>query len=533
VIDFLPRELVVRMTVQEVTFGIDSGELAREAVAGIRNRFRTRRNGRLQTRRTYYDTFDWRLHRDGGTLCAQRHDGRWLLRWLLLDGAQRHRSLCDEVPGFAWDLAPTPFRRDLHEIIEMRRLLPMVRVQVRGETLAILDGMDKTVARVHFEQGTASAGDEGPAQRMIERLHVVPVVGYPSDHASIARFLEEQFDLHRHDGGELALALDAVGTQPDSYSSKLDVPLDPGMRADEATKRILRALLETMRANEDGTRRDLDSEFLHDFRVAVRRTRSYLGQVKSVFDAQTLERYRGDFAWLGGISGPTRDLDVYLLHMREYLTELPETMRPGLAALESHLQGRQKTEQRRLARALASERYTNLLRDWSEFLNTPGSDARPGGCDAARSVRELAAERIRNAFRRVHRRGEGLSTDTPPETVHRLRIDCKKLRYLLEFFRNVFEPKSITPMVHSLRQLQDHLGDFNDLELQQRELRCTAEEMLEAGTPEAGTLLAMGCLVGRLAQRQSALNRVLVDAVRSFIGDRNRASFRKLGSSGT
>jgi CHAD domain-containing protein len=117
--------------------------------------------------------------------------------------------------------------------------------------------------------------------------------------------------------------------------------------------------------------------------------------------------------------------------------------------------------------------------------------------------------------------------------VHRLRIDCKKLRYLLEFFRNVFEPKSITPMVHSLRQLQDHLGDFNDLELQQRELRCTAEEMLEAGTPEAGTLLAMGCLVGRLAQRQSALNRVLVDAVRSFIGDRNRTSFRKLGSSGT
>jgi len=521
------------MTVPEVTFGIDSGELAREAIAAIRKRFRTRQEGRPQARRTYYDTFDWRLYRKRGTLCAQRHERRWLVRWLLLDGTQRHRALCADVPGFAWDLAPTPFRRDLHEVIEMRRLLPVVQVRVRGGALAILDGLDKTVARVHFESGTASAGDGAPAQRLIERLHIVPVVGYLSDHVSITRFLEQEFGLRRHDGGELTLALEAVGTRPGTYSSKFDVPLDPGMRADEATKRILRALLETMRANEDGTRRDLDSEFLHDFRVAVRRTRSYLGQVKSVFDAQTLERFRGEFAWLGGVSNPTRDLDVYLLHMREYVTELPEPMRPGLAALEGHLRGRHKTEQRRLARALASERYTNLMRDWSEFLNAPSANGLPEGSAAERSVRELAAECIRKAFRRAQKRGEGLSTDTPVETVHRLRIDCKKLRYLLEFFRNVFEPKSINPLVRSLKQLQDHLGDYNDLELQQRELRSTAEEMIAGPAPEAGTLLAMGCLVGRLAERQSALNRILIDAVRSFIGERNRKRFQELGSTGT
>jgi CHAD domain-containing protein len=165
------------------------------------------------------------------------------------------------------------------------------------------------------------------------------------------------------------------------------------------------------------------------------------------------------------------------------------------------------------------------MRDWSAFLNAP-----PGGSDADRGARELAAERIRYAFRRAQKRGKGLSTDTPAETVHRLRIDCKKLRYLLEFFRNVFEPESIKPLVRSLKRLQDHLGDYNDLEVQQRELRSTAEEMIATQTPKAGTLLAMGCLVGRLAERQSALHRILIDAVRSFIHDRNGRRFQELGN---
>ena len=72
-----------------------------------------------------------------------------------------------------------------------------------------------------------------------------------------------------------------------SRSAKLDVPLDPSMRTDAALRRILVALLAAMRANEDGTRRDLDPEYLHDFRVAIRRTRSCLGQVKGVLDRKT------------------------------------------------------------------------------------------------------------------------------------------------------------------------------------------------------------------------------------------------------
>ena len=109
-----------------------------------------------------------------------------------------------------------------------------------------------------------------------------------------------------------------------------------------------------------------------------------------------------------------------------------------------------------------------------------------------------------------------------------MRIACKKLRYLLEFFRSVFEPQRVAPLVRSLKGLQDYLGEFNDLTVQQRELRAMAAEMHGRGVGSTNTVLAMGGLIGRLEQRQADLKRRLLEAVRSFVGKPNRAAFREL-----
>ena len=100
------------------------------------------------------------------------------------------------------------------------------------------------------------------------------------------------------------------GKQPATYSGKLAVPLEADMRADASLRKILRVLFATMEINEQGTIDDLDTEFLHDFRIAVRRTRSALNQVKSVFPEHSRTRFAKHFAWLGDITTPTRDLDV-------------------------------------------------------------------------------------------------------------------------------------------------------------------------------------------------------------------------------
>ena len=85
------------------------------------------------------------------------------------------------------------------------------------------------------------------------------------------------------------------------------------MPAAAAVAAVLTALLDTLEANVPGTIRDIDTEFLHDLRVAVRRTRSALKLAGDVLPGGWPRRFRPEFKWLGDLTTPTRDLDVYLL----------------------------------------------------------------------------------------------------------------------------------------------------------------------------------------------------------------------------
>ncbi len=77
---------------------------------------------------------------------------------------------------------------------------------------------------------------------------------------------------------------------------------------------IYQALLDNINRNIPGVLADWDTEFLHDLRVAIRRTRSGLSLVKKVLPDAVVARFKRDFGLLGSLTGPTRDLDVYLLN---------------------------------------------------------------------------------------------------------------------------------------------------------------------------------------------------------------------------
>ena len=51
--------------------------------------------------------------------------------------------------------------------------------------------------------------------------------------------------------------------------------------------------------------------------------------------------------------------------------------------------------------------------------------------------------------------------ELPVETLHRLRIECKYLRYNLEFLASLLGRES-NEIIALLRKLQDDLGDLND-----------------------------------------------------------------------
>src|SRR5262249_19340824 len=144
--------------------------------------------------------------------------------------------------------------------------------------------------------------------------------------------------------------------------------LDPVVRADVGARQIHLALLEILMANEPGIRGNVDSEFLHDFRVAIRRARSLLGQIRAVFPADIVEHFAGEFSWIGRLTGSPRDTDVLILALREQHEEFDADDMNTLIAL---LGGMQQREYERLVGALDSTRYQRLLADWRAFLESP------------------------------------------------------------------------------------------------------------------------------------------------------------------
>lgn len=489
----------------------------------------------------FYDTFDWRLWSEGVTLDESVDDGQRLLRLVSRVGAVLHRQPLDEdapPPAFASALPAGSLRQWLEGVIAPRRLLPLVELRTRIATLHILDVEEKTVARVDRIESFATAPDaastgaalDAPAEAvpLRPRIRLRPVRGYDDDFAALRRSLGElRLDAPRR--GLFDEAVAAVGRVPGDDPTKVRLDLDPAEPAADAARRIHRHLLAVIDANEDGTRRDLDSEFLHDFRVAVRRTRSALSQIQGVFAPDHLEHFKTEWRWLGGVTGPTRDLDVYLLKMPDYRAALPDGVRADLEPLEAHLVERQRVEQAALADALASPRYRELIADWRRFLDHPPPVTATSAPHAERPIRELASERIWKSFRKVVRRGGAIDDSSPDEALHDLRIDCKKLRYLLEFFRALYPAQEIDPAIKSLKRLQTVLGDFNDYSVQQESMRHLAEELAGGdGAAPASTLLAMGRLVAHLEAGQRAERERFAERFAAFAAAPTQRRFRAL-----
>jgi CHAD domain-containing protein len=305
--------------------------------------------------------------------------------------------------------------------------------------------------------------------------------------------------------------------------AKVDVALAYDQRADAAAVAVLRRLLTVIGDNVPGCIRGDDDEYLHQLRIAVRRSRTVQRQLAGVFGPQELPGFRSEFRWLQQATGDARDLDVYV-HDFELLRDmLPEAMRPDLDPLAPVLIHSRLAARAEMARALMSRRAANLFEDWDRLLETlvelPLQD-RP---DARLSIGEVAGKRIRKVYKRIVRMGRGIDSSSPPQDYHELRKKGKELRYLLELFGvKLFDEETVAPMVKALKELQDVLGRHQDREIQSAMLRSSADEVatLSGG---AAACMAMGVLVDRLGVDERAARQEFGDRFAQLASKQQRA----------
>lgn len=477
----------------------------------------------------YLDTFDWRLYRSGWTLYATRGRRGGKLVLATLEGEMLQTVVGVGPPAFARDVPSGRLREVIGAVIEPRRLLALARMAVQEQIVLVLNADEKTVVRLVLQTRLLSKPGRGDVStRLSDVVRVEPVKGYNKERKTVSALLAKKLLLATASESAFASAMTSAGLTPGGYKSKLTIPLSPQMRGEQAVRTIHQELLQTMFANTDGVRRNLDPEFLHDYRVAIRGTRSLLKQVKDVFPGSDVRHFSNEFKWLGTATGPVRDLDVYLLRTEGFRAELPADMREHLKPLDEYLRVHHDEEQRRLVRILRSRRYRSLMEGWSAFLSTPVL-LEDGSCPgAARPVSELAADRIWSTYRRVCKRARVIEENTPAQALHALRIECKKLRYLLEFFKTVYPPEEMRPLMQSLKKLQTNLGNFNDCEVQRVTLQRFAHEMYQEGVASADSLLAMGRLMDHLLRQQGEERRRFQTCFASFSLPDNRKRYRRL-----
>jgi CHAD domain-containing protein len=243
------------------------------------------------------------------------------------------------------------------------------------------------------------------------------------------------------------------------------VQLDPVMRTEVAVATFLSAFHQVMNANEKGIVTDLDPEFLHDFRVAIRSSRALLTQAHGVFPKRYLARFKSTLAWLARATGPQRDLDVFLLRFEDYRAKLPHSVQDHLFPLRDFLLKCQWTEHRRLVRTLVSKRYLDFKRIYTEFLAGMAT-RRSRTAEGKRPALQAASQAIWRAYCKTTQEGQAITSDSPIEQLHKLRKTCKKLRYLLEAFQTLYPCQKIRNVIKELKRLQDGLGALVDLDVQ-------------------------------------------------------------------
>ncbi len=480
----------------------------------------------FQIERSWYDTFDWRLHRAGIRLRTEPRDGRVLLTCLpraSREGTRVGHLLLSEIPRFAWDLPQSDLRESITGAVEMRALLPRAMIQSASKTLIQRNRDEKTILRLAVDRPSVM-GPQGP-HPLRPRITVLPLRGYGKAAKRAARFISRKLGLRQSKADELTAASQALGVPIGGYSSKLDLKLDPTARADLATKQICRRLLEVMDANVDGMCLQVDTEFLHDFRVAVRRTRSALSRLRGVFPSPTVQRFGRELRWVGQMTGPARDYDVYLLQLDDLIELVPEPMREALEPLRPWLEARHVVAHRELVDAVSSPRFKKLMTDWRTFLGAP-VPKRSSLPNAQLPLLTVARAEIWRVYRRALRDGGAIKASSPTSELHDLRKTCKKLRYLLEFFRSLFPGEAMSRLIGALKILQGNLGAIQDLEVQADSIAAMSEPLHRQES--AATLMAIGVLVDQLRRRQAAQIEAFGAVFTGFAAKDNRQLARKL-----
>ena len=332
--------------------------------------------------------------------------------------------------------------------------------------------------------GTTVSAPGGPAKPPAELQRVLAALLRGDDVVQVARLRRGENEVVLLDGQRVLASYDDFD---EALKDALQPPSEEAAPAKNAPavehlRAYLRAQVEAIERHDPAVRVGSDPEDLHKLRVAVRRSRAALREARALLGDEGGRRLRDELKWLGGRLGPARDLDVLIARLRDEVAELDGPDAVSAGKIVTQLEDERAAAQRELLETLESQRYADVLALLGQVAEAP---------PVATSDISLARLTQRE-FRKLKRQIEALGPTASNDSLHRARIQAKRLRYATELSSRVLGKKG-DGVVSAAKTFQDVVGAHQDAVVAEEHIRAAARRSRGVGA---------GIAAGRLIERE-------------------------------
>ncbi len=469
------------------------------------------------------ETFEWNLYRHN--ILAVRHQNQSITLWdednLFDDELSFEIEEINARDKFWWDLPESEAKDRLKPMIDLRALHPVYKGVLKIEALNLQNEEGKTLV---FCQLISIYESEKPRTPVMRQVSISPVTGYAKEYEQAVKLLTS-LQSFKPSLKPLDSLLGAIGLAPNPYTVKPVFNFPHTLSARSAVSSIITTMIEKQRLTEPGIVKDIDTEFLHHYRVAIRMVRAAIVQLREVFPAQDVSMLKQRFGDLARETNHLRDLDVFILDKQRYMHLLPESMKNDLLPMFDDFEKNRQVEAKRISRWIGSRAYRQEMDELqSLFIN--GYSAVETQWSEKTTI-ELAVNKIQKAYTKIYKAALKINNTTADEKIHDIRIDCKKLRYLLYFFGSEFKKKKIKVVANHLKSLQDKLGIFNDLTVQGDFLKNYLLQLEHKPKKDIMLIASLGGLISTLYTMQVQEREKCIKELSIFSNDSNRQLFKE------
>jgi CHAD domain-containing protein len=222
-----------------------------------------------------------------------------------------------------------------------------------------------------------------------------------------------------------------------------------------AASSVLRATLLDLLEKIPDARSGDSRKGIHDLRVAVKRFREAFRLFRPILRKKTFRKHREWIEDLNDALGEVRNRDVALVQLRKLTAGLADPP-PSVAELLARLESERLGALDALASMLDRLHLDGVPAQLAARIESIEREAVSG-----QPTHEFARKRVRDRLLVVRSRWAAAQREATPESLHRLRIANKRLRYAIEPFSRMLG-KEVRRLYRSASRLHDVLGDLHD-----------------------------------------------------------------------